>query len=641
MLGCVSSFTDASKLIGWDCSFIRVFPLKFSRLIKISWLVTVFLVATVSRSHGIENGDEAVLSLFGGDDSLVTTSRIPRPTSCIAENVTIITAEQIAAINAHSLAEVLNTVPGIQLEQVRTPGAWTDFSLQGAASGHLQLLIDGVPQGNLLQNQIDPGLVSVQKIERVEIIKGAASTAWGQALGGVINVITKAPNPDKAFSGTVVSSVGERFTTDVRTEFSGTLNRFGYYVSGSNLHSDGLLHNNGINKDNFYAKFNLDLPKGSLTFGTDYTRAKRGHNETINTHDGQRNEDGYSFLNFNYPLAHLLNLDIDLRESRKSDVALWNDFVNGVVIPYREFHLSESTLGTSAKLSWGDKLTNLVSGVEFEHAETRQWEVIAPDSPFLTNRTWNRWGIFSNGAVSFGPLTILPGVRFDHTGIVDDALSYSLGATFSLTDKTLLRSYYAHGYSLPNAIWDNGPQKVRTFQAGFETGDVPYLWIKGTYFRNDLSNVEVVDANPDSPGATLRKQVKEGFEVEARTVPVADFFLSGGYTFIDARDKATGARLHDLPEHGAKFGLHYNNSGLGLGGVLTGNWVRWNADPANGAKDNTVLWDLSLTDKLFPKHELSPELFFSIHNIFDQGQYLKSWWQNTGRWVEGGARFKF
>jgi len=616
--------------------------LKFFRFDKICYfLLTLFLVS-VSTAWSGETDDSQTLEIFTIEETVVSTSRIPRPISRIAENVTVITEKQIAALNAHTLAEVLNTVPGFQLQEVRTPGSWTDFSLQGALNAHVLVLIDGIPQGNLLQGQADPARIAVQQIERVEIIKGAASAAWGQALGGVINVITKAPNNESALSGTVFSSIGERFTTDLHGEASGTAKGFGYYLSGGNVHSGGLLQNNGINNSNVFGKFTYDMPgNGSLTFGLDFRDSKRGLNETASTHDNTENQRTYSFLNLTYPVGNLMKLELVARLSQEENLTLWGDLIDGAVIPYREFHLRESTKGGSAKLSWGDGLANLVSGVEYEHAETRQWEVLSPDSPFITDRSWDRWGTYTNGAFSFGALTILPGIRFDHTGLSSDALSYTLGATYSLTEKTVLRSYYARGYSLPNAIWSNGPQKVQTVQAGAESTAVPYLWLKGTFFYNNTWNVEVIDANPDAPGATLRSQIKQGVEVEARTIPLYNISLSGGYTFTDARDKETGIRLHDVPEHGAKLALHYDNDRLGLRGIMTGNYVRWNADPGNGAKDHAFIWDLSLTQKVRPNSDLSPELFFSVHNLFDDSQYLNSNYKNAGRWLEGGVRFTF
>lgn len=589
--------------------------------------------------------DDQTLSLFsGGDQPLVSSGRTPRPTSRIAENVTVITAEQIALLNAHTLADVLNTVPGFQLEQVQTPGSFTFFSLQGAtdAQAHVQVLIDGVPQNNLLQGAADVGLIPVQQIDRVEIIKGAASAAWGQALGGVINVITKAPESERVIGGTAAASMGERLTTDMRGELSGTVRRFGYYLSGGNLHSNGLLPGNRINNSNVYGKFTYDLPsKGSLMLGFDFRKADRGLDETLLYHDTTEAHRAYTFLTFTYPLTERLTLELAARASHRNDETLLGHFDQGLVVLDNNFTVRESRRGGSAKLVWGDSLTNLVAGVEYEHGETEQWDALVPNSPFLTDRTMDRWATSANGTFSYGALTILPGVRFDHTGLSSDALSYTLGATYRLTEKTVLRGYGARGYSLPNAIWNNGPQKVWTVQAGAETEAVPYLWLKGTFFYNDTWNVEVGDFNLSSPGVTLREQIKQGFELEARTIPLYGFSLAGGYTFTDARDGETKERLKSVPEHGAKLALNYDNISLGLRGVMTGNYVQWNAPIGNNAKDSAVIWDLHLTKMLFPAWELSPELFFSVHNLFNGSQYQSDSFKNAPRWLEGGVRWRF
>ena len=123
----------------------------------------------------------SALDLPAEEEPAAITSHSPRPISHIAENVTVITADQIAALNAHTLADVLQTVTGVFVEQTRTPGNWTAFYLQGETdtSGNILLLIDGVSQGNLLQGAIDPGLFPVQNIERIEIIKGSASATTG------------------------------------------------------------------------------------------------------------------------------------------------------------------------------------------------------------------------------------------------------------------------------------------------------------------------------------------------------------------------------------------------------------------------------------------------------------------------------
>ena len=111
----------------------------------------------------------------------------------------------------------------------------------------------------------------------MEIVKGAASTTWGNALGGVVNVITKSPQAERPFSGMVSGSLGKRTTADSRAELSGTLNRFGYYLTGGNLRSDGLLPNNMVDKNSVYGKLRYELPvRGWLTLTTLYTKDSNG-----------------------------------------------------------------------------------------------------------------------------------------------------------------------------------------------------------------------------------------------------------------------------------------------------------------------------------------------------------------------------
>src|SRR6185369_12906645 len=207
-------------------------------------LILLALLIGFAAPVRAEQPDEGLnlLDLSAEEQPAVITPRSPRPISQVAENVTVITADQIAALNAHTLSDVLQTVPGVQLDQLQTLGSSVFFNIQGASDdrSHILVLVDGVPQGNLLQGRSDTGLIPVQQIERVEIIKGAAAASWGQALGGVVNVVTKSPDPEKAVSGAASASYGERSNSPLRGAVSGPLKRFGYYLSGGNLHSLGL-----------------------------------------------------------------------------------------------------------------------------------------------------------------------------------------------------------------------------------------------------------------------------------------------------------------------------------------------------------------------------------------------------------------
>ncbi|HKZ16605.1 MAG TPA: TonB-dependent receptor plug domain-containing protein, partial [Geobacteraceae bacterium] len=138
---------------------------------------------------------------YDKDDILVTPTRYPKSISRIAENVSVITAEYIKAINAHTLTDVLNNIPGVQVVVRGGPGSLSDVLIQGSAGRHVLVMIDGVSQNSLSEGAADIGAIRVQNIERIEIVKGPASSVWGSSLGGVINVITKSPDDSRNFGG--------------------------------------------------------------------------------------------------------------------------------------------------------------------------------------------------------------------------------------------------------------------------------------------------------------------------------------------------------------------------------------------------------------------------------------------------------
>lgn len=617
-------------------------------MLKNVYTSLIFLLAlSVMTAPSLRAEEESTLGLFGEEEAVLSTSRIPRPISRIAENVTVITAEEIALLNAHTLADVLNTVPGLQMQSPnRTPGSNSDLFVQGAeaGSGHVLVLIDGVQQNNYKQGWVFTAQIPVQQIERVEIVKGAASAAWGPALGGVVNVITKEPIAERPVGGTVSASIGERTTFDTRGELNGTIGNLGYYLSGGRLHSDGLRPNNAVSENNGYLKLTYDLPtEGRLTFGTSIWENADGDEGWFGSpgfsgsvHDDYKNYLGYSFLTLQQPLSERLSLELTGKGAYQETDTRQNDIIGGTISPYLFAFARESSWGGGAKLSWDGGDFGVVVGAEYDHANIyERTEINGVPDPFLLRRAMDRYGLYANGHLSFGRVTVLPGIRFDDTGFGSNYVSYNLGTTVRLTDRSVFRAYGARGYGLPSLYQGKDLQKVWTVQTGVESSDIPYLWLKGTLFYN-----RIYDGQWDANHAPDEKQTKQGFEIEARTTPWHGFYLSGGYTLNDSRD---GAKVrHTMkPAHIAKLAVYGDQEDIGLKGVITGSYVWWNAPGYKLASYDTIIWDLHLTQKLPTGWGMAPELFFSARNLFNGAQYSESLYQNASRWVEGGVRFSF
>lgn len=598
-------------------------------------LLIVWL-GTATSANAAEQVDSIGL-LDAWQNDTVSASRVPKPVSQTAENITIITTADIKAVNAHTLADILGIVPGLQLESIRTPGSLTYLRAQGSSFNHILVMVDGVSFNNLGDNFSDIGLIPARIIERVEIVKGAASSSWGQALGGVINVITKSPDQERKVGGTLSSSIGDRRTNDSSAELSGTLNRLGYYVSGGYSGSKGLLPNNQGDYSNAYAKLTYDLPnKGQLTGTFGYSQGNRGdfafapQDLKEETYPRQL----FTTLSLRTPISEQIELEISGRHAaRRNNIELELLSSN---LQLQNYRYDETVSGAGAKLTWRTASNLLAAGLEYDHAWIRTNDTIIHLNTL--NRLTDRWGFYLNDTLTLGKFAFSPGIRFDLTGTSGDQFSPSFGVTWQLTDTTLLRAYTARGYSLPTLLLNSTSEKVLTTQLGVESSAIPYLWLKGTLFRNDTWDITTYNAGTGQ--FHKERQLKQGAEVEAKTASYLNTSLTAGYTFVDACNTSTKEIVKDIPRHTVLLGLHYDDLHY-FKGVLNGRHIWWNAADYHNGSYNGMIWDLHLTATPFGRKQYAPELFFSIRNIFNGSQYLDEFFKNAGRWVEGGMRISF
>jgi len=623
------------------------YPLKTSLVFS---GIIAFLLSLPIACFGQSEEEMQILQLYYSDNDLVVTAtRTEKPISQVAENVTLITADEIQAINAHTVADVLNWVTGLQLANSIGPGSGSDVNIQGSASRHVLVMIDGVVQNNLSDGFPDVGAMRVQQVERIEIVKGPASSSWGSSLGGVINVITKSPDDTRAIGGTVSASIGERGTGDYRGEISGTTGSLGYYLSGGGLLTDGLQPNSLVKSGNVYAKLQWQPTEGStLSWTLGYDVGSRGFSELPAYGVSFHNPYGYFFstLAYNQRLTEALSFALAVKASRRH-IQLEQNLL-GTDAELQNIEAKDTNFGGSARLNWQQQRHNLIVGTDFDFGKL-QSQNISNGSQDL-----DKWALYVNDTVLLGPVSVTPGVRYDHTSTNGDFWSPSLGVTWTVADSTIFRGYIARGFSIPpigttyvtGLFYTPNPglkmERVWSYSAGFESAALKYLWLKTTYFRHDVS--DALDDIPLPSGlftyVNAGKQRREGVEVEMKTTPVFHLSLNAGFTFINAKDRTTGEILKDVARYVYDIGIQYDDSRF-LKAVLKGRYIDWNAVPENNAKYSTMVWDLNLSRNLPLPDGLEGEVFFSAHNLFNGAQYVLDLYKNPRRWFEGGLRFSF
>ncbi len=157
----------------------------------------------------------ALLSPFAAADILpdetfvITANRFEQPIENIIAPIEVITQEEIQAIGARNLTQVLKRLPSIQIANQGGMGQMTELYVRGTSSGDVIVLMNGVRLGSATTGQINFSAIPLAGIQRIEFIRGSRAAVYGSdAIGGVINIITD----EKPFknAATLYSGAGSR-----------------------------------------------------------------------------------------------------------------------------------------------------------------------------------------------------------------------------------------------------------------------------------------------------------------------------------------------------------------------------------------------------------------------------------------------
>jgi outer membrane receptor for ferrienterochelin and colicins len=180
---------------------------------------------------------------------VVTATRSEKSLDETPIRTEVVTSAEIERTHARTLKQALENVPGLQLREIHGKSGY-EVSLQGLTSDQVLVLVDGLPITPSTGSTVDLSQHLLNEVERIEVVKGAASAQYGSsAMGGVINVITRRIEP--GFSGSVTADVGSRggqnasgdsadaATRHARFRLEGGSERFRLRVDGDVLKDEG------------------------------------------------------------------------------------------------------------------------------------------------------------------------------------------------------------------------------------------------------------------------------------------------------------------------------------------------------------------------------------------------------------------
>lgn len=133
--------------------------------------------------------DAAEMPVYSLDEVVVTATRTMKEIQEVPSSISVITAKDMEKKNIHTVRDAIGQMPGLHIDR---QGDSSEISLRGFDTTNILVLVDGVQMNSTYNSKVNLNDIPVDNIERVEVLRGAASSIYGgHAVGGVVNITTK------------------------------------------------------------------------------------------------------------------------------------------------------------------------------------------------------------------------------------------------------------------------------------------------------------------------------------------------------------------------------------------------------------------------------------------------------------------
>jgi iron complex outermembrane receptor protein len=514
------------------------------------------------------------------DPVVVTASRFPERSLGTAVGTRIITAEEISRSAARTLPEIIGQLGGVHIRDASgSPNQQLDLRGFGITGDQNTLvLLDGLRLSPIDLSSPNLASIPLESIERIEILAGGGSVAYGSgATGGTINIITRGVKPG-AQTGSVFAGGGSLGTYDLRGNATAAGERLGLGLYANAYKTNNYRDNNAFDQANVLGDLRYILDRGmlSLKFGANnqnlrlpgaLTQQQIAANprQAATPNDYSTLNGGFAAASGNYTVGDVeLAADLAYRTLTSEaffDSAFFPTYLQSVM----------NTTQFSPRFRWelapGGFRSQVIGGFDWLEGELDRRSAASAaglGSPFgqseATQRSSALWGqilvdLAERVRLNLGArqarvkdsLTTIEPAPASAQSQTRSPTAYDAALRFGLTDWLALSGRYARSYRIPtvdeNAFTLTGnllePQTAKQGDVGLEFR-VPTFFARATWYQIDLKNEIYFMPLVPPFGVNLNLPPTErwGWEFALRWQPAPEFQLAAGLNLLNAEFKS-------------------------------------------------------------------------------------------------------
>ena len=439
-------------------------------------------------------------------DVIVVASRVAQSPENVIGDVTVINREEIERAGQSTFIELLQAQPGIEISSKGGAGQQSSVFLRGTNSNQVVVLIDGMRIGSATTGSTAFANLPLAQIERIEILRGPATSLYGQdAVGGVIQIFTKQGTGAPQLNAAV--GYGSYNTEKVAAGFSGSVEKTQFSLAVSQMHTNGFsaLKSSGSMDKDKDAYRNLAVSaylSRSISEGHDLglqILSSDGRNHYDSGFNTYSNYDDMSAVS--YSLFSKNQMTTNWKSSLR--IGQGKDDDNS--------HFADGAFGVSQyktkqkQLSWQNDIALSLGSLNLVYDRLEQ-KLISNDAFNQTTR--NTDGFLIAYLAAINDHSVQANLRNDHSNQFGSHTTGSLGYGYKLTSNWRITGSYGTAFKAPtfNDLYypDDGwgpysdpnlkSEKSKNFEASlrYQGSDSE---LSATLYNNKIDNFIALDQN--------------------------------------------------------------------------------------------------------------------------------------------------